>query len=211
MIADDFHGQLARLRQQLVEYFDDEELRTLCFDLGIDCDSLPVQGKEGKARELISLLVRTGRMAEFTETCRRLRPNVSWEFKFGTTPSNPTVVLDEMFGEATRYHIKGDLGYALQLYRQLQQIAPAYPRIDATIAAVEREMQARYVGPYGRVREGQVIHPPPPAYAPVRPMPAVKPMPARSHSGCLVGIGIAIIVLVIVGILVYLWLRSVGG
>jgi len=41
--------RLAELRRNLVEYYSDEELRTLCFDLGVDCDNLPGRAKADKA------------------------------------------------------------------------------------------------------------------------------------------------------------------
>ncbi len=76
-------------------------------------------------------------------------------------PSAPTEVspisLDEMFREAAHYQVKGDLGYALQLYRQLRQTAPTYPRIDAAISAVEKEMQAPYVNGFGVVQKEHIV------------------------------------------------------
>ena len=47
---------LSELRQRLVEHFTEGELRTLCFDLGIDYDALPAFGKADKARELVAYL-----------------------------------------------------------------------------------------------------------------------------------------------------------
>jgi hypothetical protein len=66
-----------RLRQNLVTYFDLDELRTLCFDLGIEHENLPGT-KEGMARELVRHCERHGRTAELVATCRRLRPRVAW-------------------------------------------------------------------------------------------------------------------------------------
>ena len=43
-----------RLRQALVKLFDDEELRTLCFDLDVNFDTLAGRDLIGKARELIA-------------------------------------------------------------------------------------------------------------------------------------------------------------
>jgi len=43
---------LVQLHQNLVEYFSKEELRTLCFDLGIEHENLP-DAKEGLARALV--------------------------------------------------------------------------------------------------------------------------------------------------------------
>jgi hypothetical protein len=75
--------QLVELRREIVEHFNDEELRTLCFDIGADYESLPAQGKEGKARELIALQQRLGKLTELIAACRAARPNVKWDFGSG--------------------------------------------------------------------------------------------------------------------------------
>ncbi len=72
------HQYLVQLRQILEAYFDDGELRTLCFDLQLDYDSLPGQGKASKARELVAYLERRDRIAELTQLGRQLRPQVDW-------------------------------------------------------------------------------------------------------------------------------------
>jgi hypothetical protein len=66
----------ARLYTVLVNYFDELELRDLCFRLGIDYDSLGGEGKRGKARELIVYLERHDRIRALSEAVRQLRPNV---------------------------------------------------------------------------------------------------------------------------------------
>jgi len=68
-----------KLRQTIVEYFNAGEMRTLCFDLGVDYDDLPGQGKANKARELISYLQRRDRLPELMRMVKQLRPNISWE------------------------------------------------------------------------------------------------------------------------------------
>lgn len=109
----------------------------------------------------------------------------------------------ELLSEATRRYLTGDLGYALQLYRQARELDPASPRIDATIAAVEQEMQASYVDRYGRVREENVISPP---------AEHMKPRAAPAYKSCSWALGIiAIIVTVVLLILLYLWLRGPIG
>lgn len=75
------------LRQLLMTFFSDGELRTLCFDLGIDYENLPGIGKEDKARELIAYAVRHGRLSELEEECRRLRPNANWPVVNELSPS----------------------------------------------------------------------------------------------------------------------------
>ena len=70
---------LIQLHQILTERFAHGELRTLCFDLGVDYDDLPGGGKADKARELIVYLERRDRIRELLEAGKRLRPDVSWE------------------------------------------------------------------------------------------------------------------------------------
>jgi len=66
------------LRQALVQHFNEEELRTLCFDLGVDYDSLSGKGKEAKARELVSRLERRGELDKLIAACHHRRPNAHW-------------------------------------------------------------------------------------------------------------------------------------
>lgn len=68
----------AALRQILREYFNDGELRDLCSDLRIDYESLPGQGKDDRARELVDYARRHGRTGELVAECRRLRPKADW-------------------------------------------------------------------------------------------------------------------------------------
>jgi hypothetical protein len=71
--------QLIILRQVLVERFDEGELRTLCFDLGVDYDSLPGQGKADKARDLIAYLERRQQIYTLIEIGRLQRPDILWD------------------------------------------------------------------------------------------------------------------------------------
>lgn len=76
-------GRLITLRQNLTDAFNEGELRTLCFDLQVDYESLPGQGKADKARELVSYLDRRGLVPELVAKCRELRPSILWEDKSG--------------------------------------------------------------------------------------------------------------------------------
>lgn len=67
-----------KLFEILVEYFDEEELRTLCFKLNIDYDSLRGEGKAGKARELILYMERQGPILDLLKACKKERPNAPW-------------------------------------------------------------------------------------------------------------------------------------
>ena len=73
-------NQLSQLRQQISQHFDEEELRELAFDLGLDYDDLGSRGKRAKARELVAQMERQGRLSD-------LRAAV----KFGRFGSRPAV------------------------------------------------------------------------------------------------------------------------
>lgn len=68
--------RMQNLRRVLVERFDLEELRTACFDLGVDYDTLPGEGKDAKARELVLWLSRRNRLDQLAEYIRQHRPDI---------------------------------------------------------------------------------------------------------------------------------------
>ena len=70
---------LTQLRELLARRFSAGELRTLCFDMGVDYDDLPGEGKADKARELVSFCDRHDTVAKLVETGKRLRPDVPWQ------------------------------------------------------------------------------------------------------------------------------------
>jgi internalin A len=72
-----------QLRQILVERFDWEELETLCYDLGIDFQSLKGDSKAGKARELIAYLSRRERLNDLITMGKVQRPDIIWEEPIG--------------------------------------------------------------------------------------------------------------------------------
>jgi hypothetical protein len=67
-----------RLLEAVAGHFSDEELRTLCFELGIDYDDLPAQGKKNRARELIYECERGHRLDTLIALCLQKRPHVDW-------------------------------------------------------------------------------------------------------------------------------------
>jgi hypothetical protein len=69
----------ARLRQNLTERFNRDELHTLCFDLGIKYENLAADTLDGKARELVDYCNRVGKIPDLVVKCRERCPNVSWE------------------------------------------------------------------------------------------------------------------------------------
>jgi hypothetical protein len=61
------------LRQMLVTFFNEGELRALCRDLDVDYDHLP--GGQNKAGEIVSYFDRRRRIPELVEACSRRRPS----------------------------------------------------------------------------------------------------------------------------------------
>lgn len=79
----------AEFRQQLLATFDEGELRTLCFDLGVDYESLPGSSKSDKGRELISYFLRRRDLAPLLAACRRERPHLDWTVNTVPTGTAP--------------------------------------------------------------------------------------------------------------------------
>jgi hypothetical protein len=66
------------LYELLLRHFSLDELRTLCFRLGVDFDSVEGNGKAGKARELVLLMKRQDRLLDLIEEIQLMRPNVQF-------------------------------------------------------------------------------------------------------------------------------------
>ncbi|MCP4542993.1 MAG: hypothetical protein GY832_38240 [Chloroflexi bacterium] len=73
------HKSSGTMRHNLNAHFNAGELHDLCFDLNIDYDSLPGEGKSDKARELVAHCRRHGRTQELVMQCSKLRPKVNWK------------------------------------------------------------------------------------------------------------------------------------
>ncbi len=69
---------LARLRRLLSNHFNESELHTLCFDLSVDYDALPVGSKWDKARELVAYMQRAERLSDLIDAARQERPAAPW-------------------------------------------------------------------------------------------------------------------------------------
>lgn len=70
---------LIRLHKILNEQFDQSELQTLCFHLGIDYDDLPGESKINKAEKLIFFFKRRKKISKLIETISDLRPEITFE------------------------------------------------------------------------------------------------------------------------------------
>ncbi len=71
-----------KLRRNLAEHFNKDELLTLCFDLSIKHENLAADTLDGMARELVDYCQRTVQTPALIAKCRELRPNVSWEGEY---------------------------------------------------------------------------------------------------------------------------------
>lgn len=65
-----------KLQKLLLKHFELEELHTLCSSLRIEYDDLRDEGQAAKARELVRLLQRDGRLNDLYEAIKWMRPNV---------------------------------------------------------------------------------------------------------------------------------------
>ncbi len=80
---------LTELRQKLMAHFSEQDLRTLCFDLGIEYDDLSGDNRESKARELINRFKRRESMGELLSACSKSRPGAMWD-KLAEATQEPT-------------------------------------------------------------------------------------------------------------------------
>ena len=79
--------QLVELNSKMNQVFSLDEIEALCFDMGIDFESLGGEGKGAKIRELIEFCRRRGRDEELVAKVWAERPNVAWP---GAPAAQPT-------------------------------------------------------------------------------------------------------------------------
>lgn len=69
---------LGTVRRLMVKHFDQEQLETLAFDLGIPWGELPGDGLAAKSRSLVTCLAERGRVDQLVEILAEERPLVDW-------------------------------------------------------------------------------------------------------------------------------------
>jgi hypothetical protein len=77
-MSDDFRIY-ATLRRLMTERFDESDLHTLCFDIGLDYDDLGGDTKGHKIVELLQMVRRTQRLQELLGAGKLLRPDIGWD------------------------------------------------------------------------------------------------------------------------------------
>lgn len=82
--------------------FDEEEIRTLCFRMGVEYDDLPGEGRAAKARELVKWCGYRDRVDELSLTCLSERPNMDWGNEVAhVSPVSVQKVLPRMGADAS--------------------------------------------------------------------------------------------------------------
>ena len=79
-----------KLRQAIVEAFNESELKTLCFDLHLDYETLPPGHKIDKARGLVARCLREKRVDDLLSLCEEIRPKIAWRAFLETAVSSQT-------------------------------------------------------------------------------------------------------------------------
>jgi hypothetical protein len=69
---------LIALRENLNAYYSESELRSLCWDLGIEYEDLGGGNKSVRVLELIGMMQRHGRLEQLVDLVRQQRPHSSW-------------------------------------------------------------------------------------------------------------------------------------
>ncbi|MCB8967432.1 MAG: hypothetical protein H6660_11115 [Ardenticatenaceae bacterium] len=68
------------LYELLATHFNLEELKSLCYDLRVEYENLPgEQTRLGRARELVRLIERQGRLSDLLNRAAALRSHVDWQ------------------------------------------------------------------------------------------------------------------------------------
>lgn len=108
-------NELTDLREKLNRYFSLGELKTICFDLGIDHESLDTGNKPALVESLIVHLGRTGRMPELLALVRGQRQHVVWpdvsqvELQTAVAAASKATIVNKFSGPATVHQGQGNI------------------------------------------------------------------------------------------------------
>jgi len=96
---------LTRLREILGDRFSKDDLKTLCFDLSMEYDDLPGEGRSSKARELISYCHRHCRLRHLVDAGKRQRPDIEWDRLLLRITIDTTILVNAF--QKSRYYWDG--------------------------------------------------------------------------------------------------------
>lgn len=113
---------LSDLHKQIDERFSFSEVRTLCFDMGIDFDNVPGDTKSAFIRNLLVSVAREGRLQELVDLVREQRSFINWE----NVPQGfelPKSIAQEDIRQVVHYNIyHGDVDQSVTYNQQGQTV-----------------------------------------------------------------------------------------
>ena len=98
---------LSTLHKQIDQYFSFDDVRELCFVLGVDFENIPGEIRSAFIRNLIISLAKQNRLQELVNQVRMERPFVNWQ----DVPPDfelPTTMAQESIQQVVNYHVYGD-------------------------------------------------------------------------------------------------------
>ncbi|MCA9963313.1 MAG: hypothetical protein KC423_03690 [Anaerolineales bacterium] len=108
-------NELTDLREKLNRYFSLGELKTICFDLRIDHESLETSNKPALVESLIVHLGRTSRMPDLLTLVREQRQHVVWpdipqvDLETAVSAASKPTIVNQFSGPATVHQGQGDI------------------------------------------------------------------------------------------------------
>lgn len=69
-------NRIVKINEFIMNHFNQDELNTLSFQMGIDFENITGDSKESKAREFVLHLARRNRLAELEEMIQGMRPGI---------------------------------------------------------------------------------------------------------------------------------------
>lgn len=99
---------LSTLHKQIDTYFSFNEVKTLCFDLGVDYENIPGDIRSAFIRNLVVSLAKQNRLQELVNKVRDERPFVDWQ----NVPADfelPSSVAQEDIQQVVQYTVYGDV------------------------------------------------------------------------------------------------------
>jgi hypothetical protein len=85
-----------RFLDAILRQFNNDELKLLCFDLGLDYENLGGDTKTIKCLELILYAERRGKMEDLLSLCEKARPGLNWSELAGPGADKPGPELTEV-------------------------------------------------------------------------------------------------------------------
>jgi len=163
----DSAAYLTQLHQLIDQHFGLEDVRQLCFELGIKYDDLRGEGLSARVRELILLMGRTGRLPDLVAKAQEHRSYISWppvpddlQLPSDTEPFPPPVVKPRLRFEPETVPIPAG-SFIMGSDDHRPEEAPRHtvelPAYHIGIYPVTNEQYAQFVEKTGRVVESTLL------------------------------------------------------